>query len=483
MVQRNATKRTRQPAGKTSPGDGSYRTVRKRLSSLKPSPENLQLYRAAADDPDIKELMASIQKNGLQVPLIVTADGRIVSGHRRYEALRRIGQVVVPCRVLDVRRDELTTDEYIALLREHNRQRNKTVAEQIREVLVDINPADARRRLIKLREKSGNALEYNHVKPLVVEGTKVRHRISDQKAEHVKHVKKVIFEDRKAYWPLSVRGIHYPLLNYTFFRNIPRKLPYKNDDESYNATSNLLTRLRLAGEIPWAALTDGTRPVTLFQPFRDVRAFARQEVDRLFVGYWRDLLQTQPNYVEVIVEKNTVYHMALRVTERFQIPTTSGRGFCSIDPWHEIYERYRKSGKDRLIVIVLSDFDPEGEMIPQVGGRTLRDDFSIDEDKLTIVKAGVNRDQIQQYGLREQNFAKESSSNYYWFVNRNDGDTSVYELEALEPEDMLRDLEQVITGVLDMDLYNGEVDREQGEAAYLIALKDAATEALKGIDE
>jgi hypothetical protein len=271
------------------------------------------------------------------------------------------------------------------------------------------------------------------------------------------------------------------LLNYQFLRNIPRKLPYRNDDESYEATSDLLTRLRLNGEIPWESLDDGTRPLTDFQAFGNVRQFVQQEVHNLFGGYWRDLLQTQPNHVEVLVEKNTIYNMALRVTRRFQIPTSSGRGFNSIDPWHDLYVRYAASGKERLIVIVLSDFDPEGEQIPQVGGRTLRDDFGV--EGVEIIKAGVTREQVERYSLPPQNFAKESSSNYDWFVRRNDGETSVYELEALDPADMLADLENVITGVLDMDLFNLEARQEQDEAAYLEAAQKTASEALKGLVE
>ena len=46
----------------------------------------------------------------------------------------------------------------------------------------------------------------------------------------------------------------------------------------------------------------------------------------LLDDYHRDLLQSQPNHVEVLCEKNTIYHMVLRVTKEFQIPTSSGRG-------------------------------------------------------------------------------------------------------------------------------------------------------------
>ncbi len=462
--------------------ESNYKVVRKRLSSIKPSPENLRLYNPIDEaDPDIVKLAESIKKRGLNEALIITADGFIVSGHRRYVALKRIGQIIVPCRVLPVRRREMTTDEYIALLREHNRQRHKSVAEQVREELVDIDPEAAHRRLQALRDKSVYAFERNHVPTLAIEGVKVRHGISPQKADHVRLIKKIVFEDRRKYWPLSVRGVHYPLLNYKFYRNTRSKLRYKNDPNSYQATSDLITRLRLNGEIPWEAFEDATRPLTEFQPFSDARQFVRQEVNNLFGGYWRNYLQTQPNHVEVLCEKNTIYHMVVSVTKRFQIPTSSGRGFNSIDPWHDLYERYTDSGKERLIVIVLSDFDPEGEMIPQVGGRTLRDDFGVED--FDIIKAGVTREQIEKYSLPSQNFAKESSSNFKWFKTRNAGDRSVYELEALDPAVMLGDLEKVITSVLDMDLFNLEVVREREESAFLEACQTTAFDALKGLAE
>jgi hypothetical protein len=463
------------------PDCDEYQIVRKRVSAIRPSPENEQLYPSIADDPGIDTLAESIRKIGLREPLVLTADGWLVSGHRRLAALKRVGQVVAPCRVLLERRDSMTTDAYLVFLREHNRNRHKSVAEQVREEMVDIDPERAHRRLREQRDRSIFALEDNGVEPLMIEGIKTRHSISDQKAEHVQYVRKVVFGDRADYWPLSIRGVHYALLNYDFLRNIPRELPYKNDDESYQATSDLITRMRLTGSIPWKAFDDATRPLKEFRAFHDVRHFVRLEVENLFGGYWRDLLQTQPNHVEVLCEKNTIYHMVLRVTEKYQIATSSGRGFNSIDPWHDLFERYRHSGKERLIVIVLSDFDPEGEMIPQVGGRTLRDDFGVEH--FSIIKAGVTARQIGIYGLPPQNFAKETSSNYDWFIARSPFGENVYELEALEPERMMDDLEDVIQSVIDIDLFNREVEVEQEEAVYLEAARETAAQVLKGLSE
>jgi hypothetical protein len=460
----------------------SYRTVRRRLTSIKPSPENEDLYRSPDADPDLTALEESIRRLGLQEPLILTEDNFIVSGHRRYAALELIGQVIAPCRVLSgVRRDSMSRDEYISLLREHNRQRRKTVVEQMREELVDIDPDEAYDALRRQRSESLFGAFYNDVPPVNIEGEKHRHAISGQKADHVKYVQKVVFEDRKNYWPLSVRAVHYALLNYTFHRNIPREIPYKNNDESYQSTSDLITRMRLNGDIPWEALDDGTRPFKDFRPFSNVREFVKQEVGNLFHGYWRDLLQSQACYVEVLCEKNTVYHMVCRITDKYQIPTASGRGFNSIDPWHDLVVRYQASCKDRLVVIILADYDPEGEMIPQVGGRTLRDDFDLEEYEFDIIKAGVTRKQIEENDLPSQNFAKESSSNHDWFVKRNGGDDTVYELEALDPETMLGDLDKVIRSVIDVDAFNAEVAIEREEAVYVQQASRAAHEALKGL--
>ena len=259
--------------------NGRYKIVRKRVSSLKPSPENQQLYRALNDDPDIDGMVKSIKQIGLLDLPVITLDNYIVAGHRRHEALRRIGRVWVKCRQLQKRRDSMTRDEYIALLREHNRQRSKSVAEQVREELVDINPEEAYSDLLSVQDMSVNAAEYNGVVKLEIEGIKRRFNISGQKADHVKCVNQVVFEDRREYWPLSVRGVHYALLNYEFMRNLRRKLAYKNDDESYQATSDLITRLRLNGEIPWEAFDDGTRPLEEFRAFSDVRQFVRQECE------------------------------------------------------------------------------------------------------------------------------------------------------------------------------------------------------------
>src|SRR5262249_53108253 len=206
-------------------------------------------------------------------PPPTTRENHRVRGARGYAAPPRLGRVKVPCRVLPGRRSDKTRDEYVAELRKHNRQRDKSVAEKVREALVDLDPDGAYQAVMDRRRRSVQAAAYNGVAPLDIEGSMRRYNLSESKDEHVKYVLQVV-QERRAYWPLSVRGVHYPLLNFKFIRGYyhprradpeygqgPRALPYANDDGSYDATSDLITRLRLTGQIPWEAFDDPTRPV------------------------------------------------------------------------------------------------------------------------------------------------------------------------------------------------------------------------------
>lgn len=53
------------------------------IESIKPSPENDEVYGAVQDDEQMESLIDSIQRRGLEEPLIVSSDSYIISGHRR----------------------------------------------------------------------------------------------------------------------------------------------------------------------------------------------------------------------------------------------------------------------------------------------------------------------------------------------------------------------------------------------------------------
>ena len=78
------------------------------------SPLNDKIYGPISpDDPDIIALADDIIANGLKVPLILSLDWCLMSGHRRLTACKRIGQTTVKVRLDSV----FSTDpEFLPLL-------------------------------------------------------------------------------------------------------------------------------------------------------------------------------------------------------------------------------------------------------------------------------------------------------------------------------------------------------------------------------
>jgi hypothetical protein len=444
------------------------------ISSIYPSPENTRLYRAVDPaDPEIVELAESIRERGVLEPLVITADNFIVSGHRRHAAARIAGLDVVPCRRVNVCR-AADPDGFLRLLAEHNRQRIKTRAEALREELIEINPDDAHEALTSYRRAQAAV----DMAPLGIQGKKRRAKISAAKRPFLDAAMAAINE-RRAFWPLSDRQVHYALLNCPPLIHAGKpKSRYANNARSYKALTDILTRARIDGLIPFAAIADETRPVVLWPVHQDSRGFIRYEMTQFLRGYWRDLLQSQPSHIELLGEKNTVASILREVAADYCIPLTTGRGYCSLPPRYEMAQRFRRSGKDRLILLVVSDFDPEGEDIAHSMARSLRDDFGI--DAIHPIKVALTAEQVRARNLPPNTDAKKDSSRYRKFV-RQHGE-SVYELEALPPAELQQIVREAIEGVIDRAAYAAEIEAEKADAAFLEGVRRTVHGTLADMD-
>jgi len=130
-------------------------------AKLRPHPTNDATYN---DRTELAEsFLASIDEHGILTPLVITPDRTIISGHRRWEAARQLGMDNVPVEVQQYE-NELERREAVI---EHNRQRDKTFRQKMREadVLEEIERQRAKERQgdrTDLRENSpeGEPQEY-----------------------------------------------------------------------------------------------------------------------------------------------------------------------------------------------------------------------------------------------------------------------------------------------------------------------------------
>lgn len=429
-------------------------------AAIQPASLNDKLYDPIDEnEPSFQALVSSIEELGILEPIVVSADGYILSGHRRHAGACVIGLQTIPVRIrhdVSYLRDP---DEFLRLLASYNRQRVKTTSEQVREEVVLM--ADHSCEQVRRYRREASMVTADTVE---LRGRRRRSAIRD-KLELRNAIVRVIDEERRN-WPLSDRAVHYRLLNIPgLVRNDKTRVPYRNNPASYDDVTNMLTRLRLDGTVPYEAIADETRPVLVWDTHRCVGDYVRRECDAFLTGYFRSLLQSQPNWIELLVEKNTVANQLKTVSSKYTIPMTSGRGYSSLPPRKEMVDRFRDSGREKLVVIVVSDFDPEGQDIPGSFGISLRDDFGIPAHQLKIIKAALTADQVQRMKLHEGQISKDSSSRYKRFVQ--EYGERAWELEALSADQLREIVEAAIRDVLDTNAFEAEVAREVAEQLEL----------------
>ncbi len=470
-------------AGRAEVGLVPLPVYQARLADIRPSPENDTLYRPIDHDAeDFRQLVESVRRDGVKEPLVLTLDDFILSGHRRHAAAGAAGLTEVPVRRENVLRGDGGGD-FSRLLASYNQQRLKTLEEQTREALVlsdDIDPDEAHSTLLAYRQqKIADTLCPPAPGQLVkARAGKGRKRITDAKAPFLDAIQSVVNGLRR-YWPISERRVHYGLLDLKPLKHASKPgSAYCNDRPSAKALSDLLTRARLAGLVDINAIGDDTRPFTDWVKYNGVGPYVRQELDELFAGYAYDLQADQPAHIEVIAEKLTVQGVVWPVCQDYRVPLTISRGWGSIPPRRDLVNRFHQSGKDRLVLILVTDADPDGEGIAANMPASLERDFGIDADAITVVKPAIRPDQAAALGLPPAGSAKGSRMKWY---RRTFGTGDVWELEAITPEALRRLLDDAICGVIDVPLFNAAVEREKMHAAHLARVRRTAMAAMEGL--
>ena len=426
---------------------------------------------ANADD---RELTISIRDNGIQEPLAISTDHVLLSGHRRFAAAKFLGLATVPVRMVSVAFNQLNTAERLEVLRRFNQQREKSPGERIREKLLDIEPAQAHQELVQRKAK---IRAMDGASPCNVVMGKVKKRARITTLQFLAAARRVV-QENKEYWPLTVRRVHYLLLNDPPLRH--DKKPdsvYVNDKASYKALTNLLIRARLSNDVPMAAIEDSTRPIQEGGGFSTFEQFVAQETERFLEGYTRNLMQGQTNHVEIMLEKNALRTVIESVASEYCIPCTTGRGFSSLSPRYDLARRFKQSGKSRLVLLMLTDFDPDGDEIAASFARSLRDDFGI--AGIHAVKVALTAEDVASYDLPSDMDAKVSSPNYQKFL-RKYGSTKVVELDAAPVRLLQSKLREAIESVIDVAEFNAQVAQEAQDSAHIKAHRQIVFEAING---
>jgi hypothetical protein len=145
-----------------------------------------------------------------------------------------------------------------------------------------------------------------------------------------------------------------------------------------------------------------------------------------------------------------------------------GRGYSGPSIFHKIADRFNKSQKDELTLLIISDYDPEGLDLARDAVVTLRDMWDVE---VNYHRVAVTREQIDELDLAEDfNPAKDTSTRFNTFV-RETGGTRTWECEALPPDYLQEALTEVIEQNMNIEIFEAEQEHEKKDVEELHRLR------------
>lgn len=264
-------------------------------------------------------------------------------------------------------------------------------------------------------------------------------------------------------YQLSLRQLYYQLVAQNVVANTER---------SYKNVGNLVSDARLSGIIDWGAIEDRGRN-TLTNPHWDnPRDFLDAVVPQFAIDKWFK----QPNYVEVMVEKQALEGVLEPVCRELDIPFTANKGYSSSSALYECGKRFEdKLSDDKgCYIIYLGDHDPSGiDMTRDVLDRInmfARSDHKENEDpKVTVQRVALNMDQIRRLKPPE-NPAKLTDSRANGYIEK--FGRSSWELDAIEPSALARLVREAVYGIRDDDIWEESVAYENAMRDELKAMAE-----------
>jgi hypothetical protein len=261
----------------------------------------------------------------------------------------------------------------------------------------------------------------------------------------------------EAGYNLTLRQLYYQFVSRDW-------LP--NNQQSYKRLGSIVNDARLAGLIDWNHLVDRTRNLEKLaqwdSPEEIVDAVARQ--------YRTKLWESQPEYLEVWVEKEALADVVSRPADRWFVPYFPCKGYVSQSEMWAAAMRIKaqeRNGK-KAAIIHLGDHDPSGIDMT----RDIEDRLWTFGSAVTVRRIALNMDQVEQYDP-PPNFAKVTDSR----AGGENGYIALYgeeswELDALEPQVLDALIEAEILRHLDRDRWDEDHAEMERERAVLTAISE-----------
>lgn len=246
----------------------------------------------------------------------------------------------------------------------------------------------------------------------------------------IEKIDDIVKDYQRQGYEITLRQLYYQLVSKNIIANKKRE---------YKRLGKIVGKARIGGLLDWAAIEDRTRELSQFthwdSPAERVRVAAN--------SYHLDTRLTQPRYIEVWIEKQSLFSIVERVCDEHDVPIFVCRGYPSITAKHDATKRLLQYEHRNPVILYLGDHDPSGLDIP----RELRESFDLfGAFFVEIRRIALTMAQIEEYAL-PPNPAKITDSRAKNYI-RIYGQKS-WELDALRPDVLSKIINDEIDALTD----------------------------------
>ena len=152
----------------------------------------------------------------------------------------------------------------------------------------------------------------------------------------------------------------------------------ENTKANYRKVSRILTKARMVGFVPWAAIEDRVRDTHSHRVFSNQDDYIESEIEGFLDDYHRDLLQGQEHVIELWTEKDTMAPYLQRIVQPYRISVSVARGFSSLSFVRDLHDRCMQRHWDNekpTLILYVGDADPSGMFMPEYMLNTLEEMF------------------------------------------------------------------------------------------------------------
>jgi hypothetical protein len=274
---------------------------------------------------------------------------------------------------------------------------------------------------------------------------------------------------------LTLRQIYYRLVT-------DYALPNKR--ASYNQLSSQLVTARENGEVDEDRIEDRTRSFLGGDSGWDNPEQFIKAVKRYFMNYWdnydRKIWADQDEFVIVWVEKDALSRVLSSVADRWKVITAPSKGYASFT---YVKAALEKMPEDKDITILhFSDHDPSGldmtrDLEERVNRYARQAGF---HNRIIVERRALTIDQVKQYNL-VPNPTKMSDTRTSDYATQYGEEC--WELDAIEPNELQRLVEEAILEHLDQEQWDKSLARVEEEKAELKEKFAKWKEKLDELDE